>query len=134
MYIHSFAIIHQTGSYLDSKSSETTFVFWHKVLKNTFGLILLQKKVHCQRFEVYIVTLLNRKPQKMKILYRFVKNGPICEFSKLASPCHLARCPEANKPYIFDLQTYDWHSLKWLKTAKMGKNGVCHFSQYQSLS
>ena len=46
----------------DSKSSETTFAFWHKVLKNTFGLILLLKKVHCQRFEVYIVTLLNRKP------------------------------------------------------------------------
>ena len=115
----------------DQKNSETTFAFLHKDQKNTFGLVLLHKKAHCQRFEVYIVPLLKRKPQKVKIFSILVKNGLIFKFSKLASPYHLARCLEANKQYIFDLQTLHWHSQKWLKIAKIGKNRVCHFSQYQ---
>ena len=46
----------------DPKSSETTLDFWYKDKKNAFSLILLLKKAHCQGFEVYIVSLLKRKP------------------------------------------------------------------------
>ena len=51
----------------------------------------------------------------MKIFNIFTKNGIIFKFSKLASQYHLARYLEANKQYILDLQTLDWHSQKWLK-------------------
>ena len=70
----------------DQKSSETTFVFLNGDYKNAFSFFLLLKKAHCQRFEVYIVTLLKRKPPKMKIFNNFVKNGSIIKFSKFSDP------------------------------------------------
>ena len=47
---------------------------------------------HCQGFEVYIVTLLKRKPWNMKIFSNFAKNGPIWKISKLGSPWHHVWC------------------------------------------
>ena len=70
----------------DSKSSDTTFVFLNGDYKNAFSFFLLLKKAHCQRFEVYIVTLLKRKPQKMKNFSNFAKNDPIHKFSTLSDP------------------------------------------------
>ena len=74
----------------DPKSSETTFAFLNGDYKNAFSFFLLLKKAHCQRFEVYIVTLLKRKPQKVKIFSILVKNSLIFKFSKLVSQYHLA--------------------------------------------
>ena len=70
----------------DQKNSETTFAFLNGDYKNAFSFFLLLKKAHCQRFEVYIVTLLKRKPQKMKNFYNFAKNDPIHIFSTLSDP------------------------------------------------
>ena len=91
------------SKFSDPKSSDTTFAFLNGDYKNAFSFFLLLQKARSQRFEVYIVTLLKRKPPKMKNFNNFVKNGSIFKFSKLASPYHLATCPEANKQHIFDL-------------------------------
>ena len=70
----------------DPKSSDTIFVFLNGDYKNAFSFFLLLQKARSQRFEVYVVTLLNRKPRKMKISYNLVKNGSIIKFSKLSDP------------------------------------------------
>ena len=87
----------------DQKNSETTFAFLNGDYKNAFSFFLLLQKARSQRVEVYKVTLLKRKPHKIKIFNNFVKNSSIFKFSKLGSPYHLATCPEANKQDIFDL-------------------------------
>ena len=68
------------------KSSETTFTFLNGDYKNAFSFFLLLQRARSQRFEVIAVTLLNRKPRKMKISYNLVKNGSINKFSKLSDP------------------------------------------------
>ena len=72
--------------FLEQSISETTFVFLNGDYKNAFSFFLLLQKARSQRFEVYVVTLLNRKPRKMKISYNLVKNGSINKFSKLSDP------------------------------------------------
>ena len=71
----------------DPKSSDTTFVFLNGDYKNAFSFFLLLKRAHCQKFKGYIVTLLKRKPPKMKIFHNFVKNGAISKFSTLSDQC-----------------------------------------------
>ena len=66
--------------------------------------IVISQETGCQDpFEVYVVTLLKRKPIKMKFSHISVKNGSISKFSKLVSPRHYSLCPEAKKDYNFDL-------------------------------
>ena len=74
------------SKFSDPKSSDTTFAFLNGDYKNAFSFFLLLQKARSQRFEVYIVTLLKRKPPKMKIFNNFVKNGSIIKFSKLSDP------------------------------------------------
>ena len=57
----------------DPKSSDTTFVFLNGDYKNAFSFILLLKKVRWERFEVYVLDLVNAIPQKLKILSNFVQ-------------------------------------------------------------
>ena len=61
----------------DQNISETTFVFLNGDYKNAISFFLFLKGAHCQGFEVYVVSLLKRKPPKMKMFHNFVKNGSI---------------------------------------------------------
>ena len=70
----------------DPKSSDTTFVFLNGDYKNAFSFFLLLKKVRWEQFEVYVVTLLKKKPWKMKIFHNFAKNGSILIFSQFCEP------------------------------------------------
>ena len=61
-----------------------------KMVKTGFKIVISQEMECLNPIEVYIVTLLKRKPQKVKIYSILVKNGPIFKFSKLVSQYHLA--------------------------------------------
>ena len=56
-----------------------------KMPKTGFRIVISQETECLNPFEVYIVTLLRRKPIKMKFLNSFVINGSISKFSKLVS-------------------------------------------------
>ena len=56
-----------------------------KMVKTGFKIVISQETECLNPFEVYIVTLLRRKPIKMKFLNSFVINGSISKFSKLVS-------------------------------------------------
>ena len=56
-----------------------------KMPKTGFRIVISQETECLNLFEVYIVTLLRRKPIKMKFLNSFVINGSISKFSKLVS-------------------------------------------------
>ena len=71
------------SKFSDPKSSD--FAFLNGDYKNAFSFFLLLQKARSQRFEVFIITLLKRKPPKMKIFNNFVKNGSIIKFSRLPS-------------------------------------------------
>ena len=57
-----------------------------KMPKTGFRIVISQETECLNPFEVYIVTLLKRKPIKMKFSHISVKNGSISKFSKLVSP------------------------------------------------
>ena len=57
-----------------------------KMPKIGFRIVISQETECLNPFEVYIVTLLKRKPIKTKFFHNFVKNGSISKFSKLVSP------------------------------------------------
>ena len=57
-----------------------------KMTKTGFKIVISQETECLNSFEVYIVTLLKRKPIKRKFFHSFVKNGSISKFSKLVSP------------------------------------------------
>ena len=57
-----------------------------KMPKTGFRIVISQETECLNPFEVYIVTLLKRKPIKRKFFHSFVKNGSISKFSKLVSP------------------------------------------------
>ena len=48
-----------------------------KMPKTGFRIVISQETECLNPFEVYIVTLLKRKPRKMKIFHNFVKIGAI---------------------------------------------------------
>ena len=55
--------------------------------KTGFRITISQETECLNPFEVYIVTLLKRKPRKMKIFHNFVKIGAIGKFSTLGDLC-----------------------------------------------
>ena len=57
-----------------------------KMPKTGFGIVISQETECLNPFEGYIITLLRRKPRKMKKFLNFVKNGSISKFSKLVTP------------------------------------------------
>ena len=99
--------------------------------KKGFRIVISQETECLNPFEVYIVTLLRRKPIKMKFLNSFVINGSISKFSKLVSHWHYSKCPETKKDSNQDL----WSMVSnGPKMAKIGQNGVNEICIYESLS
>ena len=98
--------------------------------KTGFRIVISQETECLNPFEVYIVTLLRRKPIKMKFLNSFVINGSISKFSKLVSHWHYSKCPEAKKDSNLDLWSMVANGLKWLKSAKMGYMKSAYMSHW----
>ena len=91
-----------------------------KMTKTGFKIVISQETECLNPFEVYVVTLLRRKPIEMKFFYSFVINGSFSKFSKLVSPWHYFKCPEAKKDSNLDLWSMVANGPKWPKSAKMG--------------